>query len=48
MKGVNPVERTIPAMKKIITTETDITGVEMIALRPRSYMDVSLLVKVYR
>jgi len=45
-KGVNPVERTIPAMKRITTIESDITGLEMIALRPRTYLDVSLLVKV--
>jgi hypothetical protein len=45
-KGANPVERTIPAMKRIITNDSDVTDVEMIALRPRTYMDVSLLVKV--
>eukprot|EP00088_Acartia_fossae_P034516 TRINITY_DN3542_c0_g1_i4.p1 TRINITY_DN3542_c0_g1~~TRINITY_DN3542_c0_g1_i4.p1 ORF type:complete len:1220 (+),score=313.21 TRINITY_DN3542_c0_g1_i4:29-3661(+) len=48
-KGHNPaaqVERTIPAMKRLVTKEDDITGIEMIALRPRTSMDVSLLVKV--
>ena len=39
------MERTIPAMKRITTIESDITGLEMIALRPRTYLDVSLLVK---
>jgi len=40
------VERTIPATKKIKAEKADIQGIEMIALRPRTNMDVSLLVKV--
>jgi len=40
------VERTIPAMKIVKAESGDITDVEMIALRPRTNMDVSLLVKV--
>jgi len=39
------VERTIPSMQIVKADVTDITGVEMIAIRPRTSMDVSLLVK---
>jgi len=46
MKSNNAVERTIPAVKKLKTDNEDITGIEMIALRPRTTMDTSLLVKV--
>merc|ERR1711874_670819 len=40
------VERTIPSSKEITVTDGDITGIELIALRPKSNMDVSLLVKI--
>ena len=40
------VERTIPSSKDITITDGDITGIDLIALRPKSNMDVSLLVKI--
>jgi len=40
------VERTIPAAKPVTIQDGDITGVDMIALRPKTNMDVSLMVKV--
>ena len=40
------VERTIPAAKPVTIQGGDITGVDMIALRPKTNMDVSLMVKV--
>jgi hypothetical protein len=45
-KSNSHVERTIPAVKTIQVGESDVSGVELIALRPRTNMDVSLLVKV--
>jgi len=40
------VERTIPAAKPVTIQGGDVTGVDMIALRPKTNMDVSLMVKV--
>jgi len=40
------VERTIPSVRKIKVTDGDIRGLNMIAIRPKTNMDVSLLVKV--
>jgi len=40
------VERTIPAAKPVTIQDGDITGIDMIALRPKTNMDVSLMVKV--
>ena len=40
------VERTIPAVTAVKAVAEDVTGLELIALRPRTTMDVSLLVKV--
>jgi len=40
------VERTIPATRLITIGKEDVTGVSMIAIRPKTNMDVSLLVKV--
>ena len=40
------VERTIPSSKDITVTDGDVTGVDLIALRPKNNMDVSLLVKI--
>jgi len=40
------VERTIPSVQNVKAEHEDVTGLEMIALHPRTNMDVSLLVKV--
>ena len=40
------VERTIPSAREITMEESDVTGVDLIAIRPKTNMDVSLLVKV--
>ena len=40
------VERTIPSSKDITVNDGDITGIDLIALRPKSNMDVSLMVKI--
>jgi len=40
------VERTIPAAQPITVQDGDISGIDMIALRPKTNMDVSLMVKV--
>jgi len=40
------VERTIPAAQPVTIQAGDIMGIDMIALRPKTNMDVSLMVKV--
>ena len=40
------VERTIPATQLVTIQAGDIMGIDMIALRPKTNMDVSLMVKV--
>jgi len=45
-KSNNHVERILPAIKTIKAAGADVTGIELIALRPRTNMDVSLLVKL--
>ena len=40
------VERTIPPSRPVTLHSGDVTGVDMIALRPRTSMDVSLMVKI--
>ena len=40
------VERTIPSKQEIVVDNGDVRGVDLIAIRPKTSMDVSLLVKI--
>jgi len=40
------VERTIPTFRRINVVDGDVKGIELIAMRPKTSMDVSLLIKV--
>ena len=40
------VERTIPEFKPVTVDKSDVKGLDLIAIRPKTNMDVSLLVKV--
>ena len=40
------IERTIPARRLVDPVSADVKGVELIAIRPRTNMDVSLMVQV--
>jgi len=40
------VERTIPSFQPVTVDNGDVTGIELIAIRPKTSMDVSLMVKI--